>query len=123
MAKPTTYRVVGIDDEGRIELEGYGAVKLAGVVCDPSGISNIRKMLTDAGVFVAFVTEPQKSSNPVPANLWMVQELQVDGRSDVSYIHITEAALTSGWCSSVRAGQVDYSARYEALEEFHRHFK
>jgi hypothetical protein len=117
---PALFRVLGIDDSGKLSLDDGRNVVLDGIECSQSGIGYLRRMLTFDGVSIAFIDEPKLNVQPIAANIWLIERLEIVGQPKLTYMRIAETALSSGWCLPRPTSTSKYDARYAAIAELVR---
>jgi len=110
-------RVSEVSVPGIIKLESGTIVRLDGIRCAEEGVTYLRRMLQDSTTSVIIFPSGDLTSQPTPADVWMVDQLS----SSQAYSNLAETAITSGWCNVEPTGTSKHKERYAALAEAFQH--
>lgn len=100
---------------GVIKLSDGRSIQLDGLDCSVDGVKNISHLALSDGVSIAFIPSSLDASDPIPAQVWLVEKSGSDSSFGPSYSPVAEVALANGWCSPIRTSTNKYNDRYEAL--------
>jgi hypothetical protein len=111
------YRVAGMSTEGIVHLAGGMQVRLDGINCSQEGVSKLSRIMLDPEAAVAFAPSSPSNVQPVAAEVWLVQYLDLGADKPApSFTRIAESALLSGWCTPWKtATSMAYDGRYAAI--------
>ncbi|GEM_PF-5374461 len=121
------YKVISIDRDSTITIEGGQVIQLEGINCSPETKNYLNKLLLGDSERIAFIPVfVQKENNLISAYVWhaslsLMNDPELKGIvNGPTYSPLNEVALTSGWCIPIETPHNKYFNRYVALSELAR---
>jgi hypothetical protein len=102
-----------VSPSGEIQLEDGRTLVMDGVTCSAEGAQYLGRLLTGPKDFIIFEPTGPSSSGVIPANVWVVDDLDGGGEGE---LFPADGAVTSGWCSAHKTQTSKLNQRFTALE-------
>ena len=114
--EPQSFSVKRVLADGALVLDDDRILRLRGLECSPEGSKALSSLLVQPFVRIALIDSGTVNTASTEADLWMIGRIRIQTRVDPTFVYISEAAVTSRWCTPKTKSDGPYARRLLAVK-------